>query len=253
MNQQPKTLQTILLVAVLALVLVVLSSSLLTQNGSRLAYSDVLDLFENERVESFVLQGDTLTLTLYGSDAEQAGTATAKIGDIETFHKDLDETIAAQSAAGVLKSYNYLPAANSIWKTVLPYLLVGIALLFVWFILMNRSGSGPNAMAQFTRANARFGVPSGESVTFQDVAGADEEKEELSEIVEFLRDPDRFKQLGAQHPEGRAARRPAGHRQDAAGHAQSPARRASPFLSISGSDFVELYVGVGASPCPRPL
>ena len=80
MNQQPKTLQTILLVAVLALVLVVLSSSLLTQNGSRLAYSDVLDLFENERVESFVLQGDTLTLTLYGSDAEQAGTATAKIG-----------------------------------------------------------------------------------------------------------------------------------------------------------------------------
>ena len=123
MNQQPKTLQTILLVAVLALVLVVLSSSLLTQNGSRLAYSDVLDLFENERVESFVLQGDTLTLTLYGSDAEQAGTATAKIGDIETFHKDLDETIAAQSAAGVLKSYNYLPAANSIWKTVLPYLL----------------------------------------------------------------------------------------------------------------------------------
>ena len=179
MNQQPKTLQTILLVAVLALVLVVLSSSLLTQNGSRLAYSDVLDLFENERVESFVLQGDTLTLTLYGSDAEQAGTATAKIGDIETFHKDLDETIAAQSAAGVLKSYNYLPAANSIWKTALPYLLVGIALLFVWFILMNRSGSGPNAMAQFTRANARFGVPSGESVTFQDVAGADEENEEL--------------------------------------------------------------------------
>ena len=74
MNQQPKTLQTILLVAVLALVLVVLSSSLLTQNGSRLAYYDVLDLFENERVESFVLQGDTLTLTLYGSDAEQAGT-----------------------------------------------------------------------------------------------------------------------------------------------------------------------------------
>ena len=75
MNQQPKTLQTILLVAVLALVLVVLSSSLLTQNGSRLAYSDVLDLFENERVESFVLQGDKLTLTLYGSDADQAGTS----------------------------------------------------------------------------------------------------------------------------------------------------------------------------------
>ena len=246
MNQQPKTLQTILLVAVLALVLVVLSSSLLTQNGSRLAYSDVLDLFENERVESFVLQGDTLTLTLYGSDAEQAGTATAKIGDIETFHKDLDETIAAQSAAGVLKSYNYLPAANSIWKTVLPYLLVGIALLFVWFILMNRSGSGPNAMAQFTRANARFGVPSGEAVTFQDVAGADEEKEELSEIVEFLRDPDRFKQLGAKIPKGVLLVGPPGTGKTLLARAVAGEANVA-FLSISGSDFVELYVGVGAS------
>ena len=246
MNQQPKTLQTILLVAVLALVLVVLSSSLLTQNGSRLAYSDVLDLFENERVESFVLQGDTLTLTLYGSDAEQAGTATAKIGDIETFHKDLDETIAAQSAAGVLKSYNYLPAANSIWKTALPYLLVGIALLFVWFILMNRSGSGPNAMAQFTRANARFGVPSGESVTFQDVAGADEEKEELSEIVEFLRDPARFKQLGAKIPKGVLLVGPPGTGKTLLARAVAGEANVA-FLSISGSDFVELYVGVGAS------
>ena len=246
MNQQPKILQTILLVAVLALVLVVLSSSLLTQNGSRLAYSDVLDLFENERVESFVLQGDTLTLTLYGSDAEQAGTATAKIGDIETFHKDLDETIAAQSAAGVLKSYNYLPAANSIWKTALPYLLVGIALLFVWFILMNRSGSGPNAMAQFTRANARFGVPSGESVTFQDVAGADEEKEELSEIVEFLRDPDRFKQLGAKIPKGVLLVGPPGTGKTLLARAVAGEANVA-FLSISGSDFVELYVGVGAS------
>ena len=246
MNQQPKTLQTILLVAVLALVLVVLSSSLLTQNGSRLAYSDVLDLFENERVESFVLQGDTLTLTLCGSDAEQAGTATAKIGDIETFHKDLDETIAAQSAAGVLKSYNYLPAANSIWKTALPYLLVGIALLFVWFILMNRSGSGPNAMAQFTRANARFGVPSGESVTFQDVAGADEEKEELSEIVEFLRDPDRFKQLGAKIPKGVLLVGPPGTGKTLLARAVAGEANVA-FLSISGSDFVELYVGVGAS------
>ena len=246
MNQQPKTLQTILLVAVLALVLVVLSSSLLTQNGSRLAYSDVLDLFENERVESFVLQGDTLTLTLYGSDAEQAGTATAKIGDIETFHKDLDETIAAQSAAGVLKSYNYLPAAKPIWKTALPYLLVGIALLFVWFILMNRSGSGPNAMAQFTRANARFGVPSGESVTFQDVAGADEEKEELSEIVEFLRDPDRFKQLGAKIPKGVLLVGPPGTGKTLLARAVAGEANVA-FLSISGSDFVELYVGVGAS------
>ena len=246
MNQQPKAMQTILLIAILALVLVVVSSSLLTQNGSRLAYSDVLDLFESERVESFVLQGDTLTLTLYGSDTEQAGTAVAKIGDIETFHKDLDDTIAAQNASGVLKSYNYLPASNSVWRSVLPYLIVGVALLFVWFFMMNRSNGGPSAMSQFTRANARFGVPNGEAVTFKDVAGADEEKEELSEIVEFLRDPDRFKQLGAKIPKGVLLVGPPGTGKTLLARAVAGEANVA-FLSISGSDFVELYVGVGAS------
>ena len=246
MNQQPKTVQTIILIAILALVLVVISSSLLTQNSSRLAYSDVLDLFENERVESFVLQGDTLTMTLYASDTAQAGTAAARIGDIETFHKDLDETIAAQSASGILKSYNYLPAVNSIWRSVLPYLVVGVALLFVWFILMNRSGGSPNAMSQFTRANARFGVPNGEAVTFKDVAGADVEKEELSEIVEFLRDPDKFRQLGAKIPKGVLLVGPPGTGKTLL--AKAVAGEASvPFFSISGSDFVEMFVGVGAS------
>ena len=246
MNQQPKTVQTIILIAILALVLVVISSSLLTQNSSRLAYSDVLDLFENERVESFVLQGDTLTMTLYASDTAQAGTAAARIGDIETFHKDLDETIAAQSASGILKSYNYLPAVNSIWRSVLPYLVVGVALLFVWFILMNRSGGSPNAMSQFTRANARFGVPNGEAVTFKDVAGADEEKEELSEIVEFLRDPDKFRQLGAKIPKGVLLIGPPGTGKTLLARAVAGEANVA-FLSISGSDFVELYVGVGAS------
>ena len=246
MNQQPKTVQTIILIAILALVLVVISSSLLTQNSSRLAYSDVLDLFENERVESFVLQGDTLTMTLYASDTAQAGTAAARIGDIETFHKDLDETIAAQSASGILKSYNYLPAVNSIWRSVLPYLVVGVALLFVWFILMNRSGGSPNAMSQFTRANARFGVPNGEAVTFKDVAGADEEKEELSEIVEFLRDPDKFRQLGAKIPKGVLLVGPPGTGKTLMARAVA-GEAGVQFLSISGSDFVELYVGVGAS------
>ena len=246
MNQQPKTVQTIVLIAILALVLVVISSSLLTQNSGRLAYSDVLDLFETERVESFVLQGDTLTMTLYGSGTEQAGTAAAKIGDIETFHKDLDETIAAQSASGILKSYNYLPAVTSVWRSALPYLIVGIALLFVWFILMNRSGGSPNAMAQFTRANARFGVPNGEAVTFKDVAGADEEKEELSELVEFLRDPEKFKQLGAKIPKGVLLVGPPGTGKTLLARAVAGEANVA-FLSISGSDFVELYVGVGAS------
>ena len=246
MNQQPKSAQTLLLLLVALLVLAVISSSLLTQNGSRLAYSEVLDLFAEERVESFVLQGDTLTLSLRGSGTEDADSATARIGDIETFHKDLDETIAAQSASGILTSYNYLPASNSIWRTVVPYFLVGAALLFIWFILMNRANGGANGMSQFTRANARFGVPNGEAVTFKDVAGADEEKEELSEIVEFLRDPDRFRQLGAKIPKGVLLVGPPGTGKTLLARAVAGEADVA-FLSISGSDFVELYVGVGAS------
>lgn len=216
MNQQPKTVQTIILIAILALVLVVISSSLLTQNSSRLAYSDVLDLFEMNGSSRSFYRATLLTMTLYASDTAQAGTAAARIGDIETFHKDLDETIAAQSASGILKSYNYLPAVNSIWRSV--------RLISSSALRCCSSGSSdeplrrqPNAMSQFTRANARFGVPNGEAVTFKDVAGADEEKEELSEIVEFLRDPDKFRQLGAKIPKGVLLVGPPGTGQDAAG------------------------------------
>ena len=103
------------------------------------------------------------------------------------------------------------------------------------------SGGSPNAMAQFTRANARFGVPNGEAVTFKDVAGADEEKEELSEIVEFLRDPDKFRQLGAKLPKGALLVGPPGTGKTLL--AKAVAGEANvPFFSISGSDFVEMFV-----------
>ena len=119
MNQQSKPFRTILLIALLVLVLAVASSSLLAPSGSKLTYSDVLTLFSEQRVQSFVLQGDTLTLPLYGSGSETS-TVTAKIGDIETFHKDLDQVSAVQSTSGVLQSYNYLPASTSSWKTITP-------------------------------------------------------------------------------------------------------------------------------------
>ncbi len=245
MNQQSKPFRTILLIALLVLVLAIASSSLLAPSGSKLTYSDVLTLFSEQRVQSFVLQGDTLTLTLYGSGSETS-TVTAKIGDIETFHKDLDQVIAVQSTSGVLQSYNYLPASTSIWKTITPYLIAGVVLLVVWFIMMNRAGGGPSAMAQFTKANARFGIPTGETVTFQDIAGADEEKEELSEIVEFLRDPEKFKKLGAKIPKGVLLVGPPGTGKTLLARAVAGEANVA-FLSISGSDFVELYVGVGAS------
>ena len=209
-------------------------------------YSEVLDQFRNEKVSSFTLEGNTLTLRLRGENGAEKS-VTASIGDTELFHKDLDELIAEQYASGVLTSYNYLPAPGTPWyREALPYVVVGVILLVVFFVLMGRANGGPSAMAQFTRANAHFGLSGKEKVTFADVAGADEEKAELQQIVDFLRNPKRFYDMGAHVPKGVLLVGPPGTGKTLLARAVAGEAGVS-FLSISGSDFVELYVGVGAS------
>ena len=209
-------------------------------------YSEVLDQFRNEKVSSFTLEGSTLTLRLRGENGAEKS-VTASIGDTELFHKDLDELIADQYASGVLTSYNYLPAPGTPWyRAALPYVVVGVILLVVFFVLMGRANGGPSAMAQFTRANAHFGLSGKEKVTFADVAGADEEKAELQQIVDFLRNPKRFYDMGAHVPKGVLLVGPPGTGKTLLARAVAGEAGVS-FLSISGSDFVELYVGVGAS------
>ena len=209
-------------------------------------YSEVLDQFRNEKVSSFTLEGSTLTLRLRGENGAEKS-VTASIGDAELFHKDLDGLIAEQYASGVLTSYNYLPAPGTPWyRAALPYVVVGVILLVVFFVLMGRANGGPSAMAQFTRANAHFGLSGKEKVTFADVAGADEEKAELQQIVDFLRNPKRFYDMGAHVPKGVLLVGPPGTGKTLLARAVAGEAGVS-FLSISGSDFVELYVGVGAS------
>ena len=232
---------------VIGLVFALTAGAVFARNGAAsMQYSEVLELFREEQVKSFTLQDGTLTLTLR-ADGDETKTATASIGDTEIFHNDLDALIADQSARGVLTSYNYPQSPGAPWyRTILPYALLGVGLLVVWFFLMNRANGGPSAMAQFTRANANLGVPSKEKVTFADVAGADEEKAELQQIVEFLRDPKRFQEMGARVPKGVLLVGPPGTGKTLLARAVAGEAGVS-FLSISGSDFVELYVGVGAS------
>ena len=231
---------------VIGLVFALTAGAVFARNGAAsMQYSEVLKLFREEQVKSFTLQDGTLTLTLR-ADGDETKTATASIGDTEIFHNDLDALIADQSARGVLTSYNYPQSPGAPWyRTILPYALLGVGLLVVWFFLMNRANGGPSAMAQFTRANANLGVPSKEKVTFADVAGADEEKAELQQIVEFLRDPKRFQEMGARVPKGVLLVGPPGTGKTLLARAVAGEAGVS-FLSISGSDFVELYVGVGA-------
>ncbi len=246
MNNQKNTLLPSLLFLVVVAALVLVVGRLSSAPAKQLSYSEVLDLFETEQVESFVLEGSTLTLTLRDADANTSSPY-AKIGDTETFHKDLDALIAEQSNDGVLTSYDYLPEPPAPWyRAALPYVLAGLALLFVWVLMQNRAGGGPAAMSQFTRADARLGPDKRDPVTFDDVAGADEEKAELQQIVDFLRDPKRFAAMGARVPRGVLLVGPPGTGKTLLARAVAGEADVS-FFSISGSDFVELYVGVGAS------
>ena len=245
MSQQSKPTSFLVLLVVLAVALLLVSSLLTPNTTQSLQYSDVLDLFRNEKVASFTLEGSNLTMQVRGS-GDATSTVTAKIGDTEQFRADLDDLIAEQYAAGTLKSYNYLPASDPWYRAAAPYIIGGIVLLIVFFFLSSRANGGPNGMASFTKANARFGIPTSQTVTFQDVAGADEEKEELAQIVDFLQDPKRYSRLGAKIPKGVLLVGPPGTGKTLLARAVAGEAGVS-FLSISGSDFVELYVGVGAS------
>ena len=245
MSQQSKPTSFLVLLVVLAVALLLVSSLLTPNSTQSLQYSDVLDLFRNEKVASFTLEGSSLTMQVRG-DGDTTSTVTAKIGDTEQFRADLDDLIAEQYAAGTLKSYNYLPASDPWYRAAAPYIIGGIVLLIVFFFLSSRANGGPNGMANFTKANARFGIPTSQTVTFQDVAGADEEKEELAQIVDFLQDPKRYSRLGAKIPKGVLLVGPPGTGKTLLARAVAGEAGVS-FLSISGSDFVELYVGVGAS------
>ena len=245
MSQQSKPTSFLVLLVVLAVALLLVSSLLTPNSTQTLQYSDVLDLFRNEKVASFTLEGSNLTMQVRGG-GDTTSTVTAKIGDTEQFRADLDDLIAEQYAAGTLKSYNYLPASDPWYRAAAPYIIGGIVLLIVFFFLSSRANGGPNGMANFTKANARFGIPTSQTVTFQDVAGADEEKEELAQIVDFLQDPKRYSRLGAKIPKGVLLVGPPGTGKTLLARAVAGEAGVS-FLSISGSDFVELYVGVGAS------
>ena len=246
MSQQSKPTNLLVVLLVLVIAVTLLGNMLTPTTGEIVQYSDVLDLFEAERVASFTLSGSALSMQVRTEGSDERKTVSAKIGSAEQFHEDLDTLIHAQYESGVLESYHYPPATEPWYRVAAPYLLGGAVLVLLIFLFAGRLGGGSNGMASFTKANARFGVPTQQTVTFQDVAGADEEKQELAQIVDFLREPQRYSQLGAKIPKGVLLVGPPGTGKTLLARAVAGEAGVS-FLSISGSDFVELYVGVGAS------
>ena len=221
------------------------SSGLFGQETGDIPYSEVVSLLRQEQVKSFVAEGNTISLTLR-APYNGKSTVTAVLAEPEAFLQEMGTLLAQQTEAGILESYHMVPEASlSPYDFILPLLIVGLILLFIWAIFMGRMNAA-NPMQNFGKARTVLGVPDGKKVTFADVAGADEEKEELAEVVDFLRDPKKYTEIGARIPHGLLLVGPPGTGKTLLARAVAGEADVQ-FLSISGSDFVEMYVGVGAS------
>ncbi len=232
--------------AIILVILIGVIYLMMSRNETtKLSYDEVRKLFESESVTSFVLEGDTLVLQLTDP---VGGTYSAQhdLYSFSAFYEDLHELIDEQRREGIITDYDYNVGWKAPWwLSFLPYVILLVSFVVLWFFMMNRGAGGERGAMHFGRARTRIGA-SDKKVTFADVAGAEEEKEELREIVEFLKNPKSFVEIGARIPKGVLLVGPPGTGKTLLAKAVA-GEAGVQFLSISGSDFVELYVGVGAS------
>ena len=220
-------------------------SGIFLNQRNPLSYSEVVELFQNEQVKEFLVQGNSLTLLLH-KPFNGKTEITTTLANPDAFHLQMEALFQSQQEVGILTYYDFVAGKTyTPFSWIIPLLLVGLLLLLAWAFLMGRLNSN-NPMNNFGKARTVLGVPDGSKVTFADVAGADEEKQELQEVVDFLRDPKKYTEIGARIPHGMLLVGPPGTGKTLLARAVA-GEAGVQFLSISGSDFVEMYVGVGAS------
>ena len=233
-----------LFLLVLCLLVVMYLARSMTRQGD-ITYGEMRQMFVDEKVQSFAINDTRLTATL-----ADKSTVTCQLYSFDLFFNDLNDLVVQQYEKGIITSYNY-PTRSTNWlQILLPYVLAVMAFILLMNLMTRMNGGGAGGvsdkMAHFGEARVSS-IPEGDKkVSFKDVAGADEEKEELQEIVEFLRDPDKYLKLGAHIPKGVLLVGPPGTGKTLLAKAVA-GEAGVKFLSISGSDFVEMYVGVGAS------
>lgn len=215
----------------------IFSNFMQTQLGNinQPVYSDLVNDITNEKVEYMLIEGENVSVELI-----DGAKYTVEIPSKEIFFQNCGELIEQQMAKGTLKQKAKTPKVSlmGILGIVLPIILIAI----LWIFMMNKGAKGNN----FTKSRAKIEIDEKGKIKFTDVAGAVEEKEELSELVEFLKNPRKFIALGARIPKGVLLVGPPGTGKTLLARAIA-GEAGVPFFSISGSDFVELYVGVGAS------
>ncbi|MBR6259063.1 MAG: ATP-dependent zinc metalloprotease FtsH [Oscillospiraceae bacterium] len=234
----------IIILVILVAAVYLLSSQKNTSTG--IEYSEMCRLFEQEQVEYFKLEGDKVYMTLrspYNGDTE----VTHDLLSFSAFYNDLGGLITQQRQEGILTDYNYEEGWQSPWwLSFVPYLVIMAIFFVLWYNMMKNAGGAGGGIMKFGKARTRLGSEEKTRVTFNDVAGCEEEKAELEEVVQFLKDPRAYIDMGARIPKGVLLVGPPGTGKTLIAKAVA-GEAGVQFLSISGSDFVELYVGVGAS------
>ena len=212
----------------------------------KVEYRTIVDYFRNQQVTEYELDFGTGELTMKLND-EKKSTVTYTVPNLSLFLQDTHELVEQYNAEhpdAPIKQYYDAAEPIPWWVDMVPLLFSVLLMGAFWYFLMKRSGGGSNPMA-FAKLKPKQQDPHNR-VTFADVAGADEEKEELEEIVQFLKDPGKFNALGARIPKGVLLMGPPGTGKTLLAKAVA-GEAGVPFFSISGSDFVEMFVGVGAS------
>ena len=252
MNKRPHRASNLGLFLLVALILLGTFYALrMTQQEERLLYSDIRTYFEQEQVREVRVEGTELILGIQLPDAPEGAAlkeVTYELESFALFYSDFNDIIVEQFRAGIILEYDYTRGWQAPWwLTLIPYLLIIFFFFGVWYLMMNRAqGGGERGGMRYGKIKPRLGTDEKKKVLFSDVAGADEEKAELQEIVEYLKDPGRYTELGAKIPTGVLLVGPPGTGKTLIAKAVA-GEAGVQFLSISGSDFVELYVGVGAS------
>lgn len=255
---------------VVALIFFILIFWLTSTAVEGVKYSKVLELFNTNAVTEFelnlgngkleiVAQKDKVPQDFFdkkyaieSKDDPSKAVVKYTVPNVSLFVDDISDTVKAYNLQNPDNPviYNYAPAETSIWTYILSYLpvlLLGGLMIFFWIFMMRQSGGGGVGGAMnFSKAKIKQHSDEQRKTTFADVAGADEEKEELKEIVEFLKNPKRYNELGARIPKGVLLVGPPGTGKTLLARAVA-GEAGAPFFSISGSDFVEMFVGVGAS------
>ena len=232
---------TILMVILAVCVVAYVVSTMRTAGD--IPYSELRQYFLEEKVQEFSISDTRITAKLKGGS-----TVTSDLYDFDLFYQDLNELVQEQYDSGIITAYNYHADHSTNWlQLLLPYVLAFLGFILLMNLMNRMAGGGAGAQDKLSRfGEAKVSTPGEKKVTFQDVAGADEEKEELREIVEFLREPQKYLDLGAHIPKGVLLVGPPGTGKTLLAKAVA-GEAGVQFLSISGSDFVEMYVGVGAS------